>query len=584
MRRFLVGFLAVIGALAILLAAGVAVLILKVRVAPLPKRVVLKVDLRQGLAEGPGPSGIESLFVTPKPTLRDFLDAIERAENDRRVKGLVAIIGGNSLGLAESQQVRDAIAEFRSKGKFAIAFADSFGEFGPGTDSYYLATAFDRIWLQPMGSVGLVGVYSNVMFFKDTLALLGIRAEFAKRRQFKTAINSLTHSKMTPAHREEVTSLLRSSFAQIVRGIAKGRALSAQTVQQEIDRGPFLAREALAAKLVDHLGYRDDAIASARRRGGKGTKLVSLESYLKRAGRPHRKGAEIALIYGDGLIQRGGSSQSLFGQTVMSAAKVAHAFRLAERDKKVRAILFRIDSPGGSAVASETIWHAVEEARRHKKPVVVSMGDLAGSGGYYIAVAADKIVAEPATLTGSIGVFAGKLVLADFLKKIGITTDSAQIGTNAAMFSSASDFTPEEHARLETFLNSVYAGFKKRVAEGRHMTPSAVAAVAKGRVWTGEQAKKRGLVDALGGYRTAIRLAKKLAKITPKAPYKLVLFPPRKSLPEQIYDRLTGRSETGAHIRINPGAVAAIRPLWRELALRLANPGALTMPDFALSR
>jgi protease IV len=582
MRRFLVGFLAVIGVLALLVAAGIAFLLVRVHLASVPKSVVLTVDLRKGLGEGPGESGLARLFVTPKPTLRDFLDAIERGEGDPRVKGLLAILGNESLGLAQTQQVRDAITEFRSKGKFAIAFADSFGEFGAGTDAYYLAAAFDKIWLQPMGSVGLTGLYSDVMFFKGTLDLLGIEPEFARRSRFKTAINSLTQTKMTPAHREEVEAVLRSSFRQIVRGIAKDRGLSEEAVRQAIDRGPFLAREALAAKLVDHLGYRDEAMASARQRGGKETKTVSLKSYLERAGRPHRKGAQIALIYGTGLIERGSANPSLLGEEVMSSDKVAAAFRRAARDKKVRAILFRIDSPGGSAVASETIWHAVEEARRHGKPVVVSMGDLAGSGGYYIAVGADKIVAEPATLTGSIGVFAGKLVIADLLKKLGITTDSAQKGANAAMFSMDSDFSAPAHRRLEAFLDSVYGGFKERVAKGRHLTPAAVEEVAKGRVWTGEEAKKRGLVDAVGGYGTAIGLAKSLAKIPPGAPYRLVLFPPRKTLAEELYDRLTGRE--GGGDRINPAAFAAILPLWRQLASALTDPGALTMPDFALPR
>ncbi len=576
MRRFIVGFFAVIGVLVVVFAAGVLFLFLRSRTAALPGNIILTLDLRGGLSEGPGESSLTRLFVTPKPTLRDFLDGIERGEKDPRVKGLLAFLGDDSLGLAETEQVRDAIKEFRKKGKFAIAFADSFGEFSPGTGSYYLATAFNRIWLQPMGSIGLTGLDSDVMFFKGTLDLLGIEPDFDKRENFKTAINSFTRSKFTPQHREEVESLLHSTFRQIVRGIGKGRALSGEAVEEAIDKGPFLATEALKEKLVDRLGYREEAIESARARAGKGARTVSLKAYLRRAGRPHKKGARIALVYGVGLIERGDSGESLLGENAMPADKVARALRRAARDKKVRAILFRIDSPGGSVVGSETIWHAVEEARRHGKPVVVSMGDLAGSGGYYIAVAADRIVAEPATLTGSIGVFAGKLVIADLLKKLGVTTGSVKLGANAAMFSTTSNFSPQARARLEAFLDSVYKGFKERVAKGRHMTLAAVENVAKGRVWTGAEAKRRGLVDSLGGFGTAIRLAKSLAKIPPSAPYRLVVFPRRKPLFEELYDRLTGKSGGAG---INPKAFALLASFWRPLAFALDNPGVLTMPQ-----
>jgi protease-4 len=333
---------------------------------------------------------------------------------------------------------------------------------------------------------------------------------------------------------------------------------------------------------VDHLGYRGEVLASARKEAGPGAKTMALQTYLDRAGRPHRHGAVIALIYATGMIERGsGSTDPLLESEVTAADAVAAAFRAAARDKSVRAILFRIDSPGGSVIGSETIWHAIEEARRHGKPVVVSMGDLAGSGGYYIAVAADKIVAEPATLTGSIGVFAGKFVLANFLSKLGITTDSAQIGSNAAMFSAASDFSPQAHSRLEAFLDMVYAGFKARVAAGRHMTLDAVENVAKGRVWTGTEAKERGLVDALGGYQKAIGFAERLAKIPPSAPYRLVVFPRRKTLVEQLYDRLR-RSGTGD--RLDPASLAPFASVLRRIMIALHPPGVLTMPDFGFLR
>src|SRR5262249_42837273 len=298
----------------------------------------------------------------------------------------------------------------------------------------------------------------------------------------------------------------------VVRGIAAGRKLPEAEVREAIDRGPLLANEALQAKLVDRLGYRDEVLARAHERAGSGAEPTGLTTYLDRVGRPHSEGAKIALIYGSGLIQRGaGSASPLTGSKVMAANEVTRAFRAAVRDRGVRAILFRVDSPGGSVVASESIWREVGFARERGKPVVVWMGDVAGSGGYYVAAAADKIVAQPATLTGSIGVLAGKIVVADLFKKLGVSTDSAQIGANAAMFSNTSDFSEGAHGRLEAFLDETYKGFKDHVASGRQMTQEAVEEAAKGRVWSGEDAKARGLVDALGGYDVAMRLAKEAA-------------------------------------------------------------------------
>jgi protease-4 len=588
MRRIVIGAFAAIGLIAVLLAVagGIAFALLRPARAPLPARLLLTVDLTRGLAEGRGESPFQRAVFGARPTLRDVLDGIAAAARDPRVKGIVARVGGEALGFAEIQQVRDAIAEFRARGKFAIAYADSFGELGPGTRAYYLATAFDEIWLQPMGMVGLVGLDSEVPFFKGTLALLGIAPDFAKRKEFKTAINSLTHSRMTPPHREEVESLLRSVGGQVIDGIAKGRRLSPGQVRQDIDNGPFFATEALQARLVDRLGYRDEALADALRRAGPDARRVRLSTYLDRVGRPHSRGPKIALIFGTGLIQEQGSRDlALLGENVMSARAEGRAFRAAVRDPKVRSILFRIDSPGGSVVASESIWRDVVYARKHGKPVVVSMGDVAGSGGYYVATPANKIVAEPATLTASIGVFAGKLVLSGLYQKLGVTVDSAQLGRNAGMFSATEPFSAEGQRRLGTMLDLIYRGFKERVAKGRHMTLDQVEQIAKGRVWTGAQAKARGLVDALGGYRTALRLARKAAGIAPGAPVTLAVYPKRKSLIETLYARLKGAENSGAAAGAAAFARALPAPaLLRRLAVMLDNPGVLMMPPIGAPR
>ncbi len=588
MRRLVIGFLASIGVLAVLFVLGAAALVagLRPRATPLPDNIVLTADLTQGLADGPERGRLLQLLVGAKPNLRDLLDGIEAAGADPHVKGLLARVGNDELALARVQEIRDAVAAFRARGKFAVAFADSFGELGSGTRPYYLATAFDEIWLQPMGSVGLTGLYSEVTFFKGTLDLLGVAAEFDHRGEYKTAANILTETRMTPAHREEVEALLASLAGQIESGIAEGRKLMPAEVRQAVDRGPLLADEARQAKLVDRLGYRDEAVADARARAGSGAELVSLPSYLDRAERPHREGARIALIYGSGLITRGGgSSNPLSESEVMAANDMTRAFRAAVRDPRVRAILFRIDSPGGSVVASETIWREVVFARERGKPVVVSMGDVAGSGGYYVAAPADKIVAEPATLTGSIGVLAGKLVAADLLKKLGISTDSAQIGTNAAMFSATSGFTAQAQRRLDAFLDQTYQGFKERVATGRHMTPEEVEAVAKGRVWSGEEAKAHGLVDALGGYAVALRLAKETARIAPDAPVELTVFPREEGPAELIYNRLLGRKrEAGADMGSIGRALEAAQPVLQRLQTLLDDSSPLTMPPISAPR
>ena len=589
MRRFIVGFFAAIGFLTVLVAAAAILLVggLKPRVTPLPSNIVLTVDLTRDLPEGAGEEPLLRLVAGSKPTLRDFLDAVEAAGNDPRVKVLLARVGDDEMGLARVQEIRDAIAAFHSKGKLALAFADSFGEFGPGTRPYYLATAFDEIWLQPLGNVGLTGFYADTPFLKGTLDLLGVVPQFDHREEYKTAMNLLTETKMTSAHREEIDALLTSVAGQVVRGISQTRKLAEPEVRNLIDRGPLLADEAVQAKLVDRLGYRDEVMGHARVRAGSGAEVIGIADYLDRAGRPHRQGPTIALIYGTGLVVRGGEAGNpLTGSNAMAATELTRAFRAAVRDPAVRAILFRIDSPGGSAVASESIWREVVFARERGKPVIVSMGDVAGSGGYYVAAAADKIVAEPATLTGSIGVLAGKLVVSDLLKKIGVATDSAQVGANAAMYSVTSDFSGYAHSRLEAFLDETYKGFKDHVATGRHMSQDEVEAVAKGRIWSGEDAKTRGLVDGLGGYAVALRLAKEAANLPPEGPFTLTVFPREETLPELIYNRLSGKDREREDGTVSSGSLErslrAVQPLLQRLEAILDTPGVLTMPPLAL--
>jgi protease IV len=581
MRRIILGLFAGIGILTVLLIAGIGVAIW--RFAPqqqsLPETIVLNTDLNDGLADTPSSDALSDVVFGRKPVLHDFLDALERAGGDARVKGVYVSLGNDTLGLATCQQLRDAISAFRAKGKFAMAFATSFGEFGPGNRPYYLATAFDQIWLQPLGSVGLIGLQTDVPFFRGALDKLGIVPSFAHREEYKTAMNSLTETSMTAAQREETWDLLENSNQQIVDGIAAARKLPPSQVSTLVDAGPFLADEAKHAGLIDRIGYSDVTSSEARRRAGPGAKFVTTKRYLDIAGRPDASGAKIALIYADGLItESDGASGPLIGTTGVTARRLTRAFRQAAADKDVRAILFRIDSPGGSAVASETIWREVAEARAHGKPVIASMGNVAASGGYYIAAPADKIVAEPATITGSIGVLAGKLVIAGLLDKLGVTAQTVGHSGNAGMFSELSDFTPGQQQRLNAFLDAVYTGFKQRVAAGRHMSMDKIEAVAKGRVWTGEEAKQKGLVDELGGYETALRLVKEVAKIKPDEGINLVVFPREKTSFEKLYARLTNTDDEDSGATTTGRIISSVAELMASLTTEISDPGVLRLP------
>jgi protease-4 len=581
--RLVIGLFAAIGLVAALalIAGGVVAWKLAAREPGVASAMILTVDLNGGLVDGPSEDTASRLLFGSKTTLRDLVEALERAGEDPRVKGLYVRLGEDSLGVAKVQQVRDSVRAFRAKGKFAIAFAESFGELGPGTRPYYLATAFDEIWLQPLGDVGLTGLRAEVPFVRGALDRLGIEARFDHRSEYKSAMNTLTDTQMTGPQREETGALLNSVQGQIVAGIAEARQLTPQAVEALIDRGPFLADDAKNERIVDRIGYRDEAVARAHERAGSGAELTSLSRYLRGAGRPHNSGPTIALIYGTGLITRGGgSSTPLAGDDDATAAKLTRAFRDAFRDPAVRAIVLRIDSPGGSAVASETIWREVLRARERGKPVIASMGDTAASGGYYIAAPADKIVAEPATITGSIGVLAGKLVVAGLFRKIGISVDSEQRGANAGMFSATQDFSPAEWQRLESFLDETYRGFKQHVAAGRHLSADAVEAVAKGRVWSGEDAKAKGLVDELGGYDTAFRLAKEAAQIPADGPFKIVVYPHEKDTLDRLADRLLDKdsdSNSGGSATVER-VLGGLRAVAGQIDAWYGDSGLLRMP------
>ncbi len=555
-----------------------------------PAKTILEVNLEKELVESVPDDPVSKVLLRNLPSVRDVVDALDRGANDERVVGLVAHLGAAPQGMAQIQEIRDAVERFRAKKKFAIAFSETFGEFNNGSRAYYLATAFDEVWLQPSGDVNLTGVMFESMFRRGVYDKLGLRFRGGQRYEYKNAYNIHVEKKYTPAHREAMESILTSLYSQAVRGVATGRKMSEDEVRALIDRGPFLGQDALDAKLVDRLAYRDEVMDEAKKRAGEGAERLALAKYLERAGRPHDDGQTIALIYGVGAVERGKSSfNPLSGDMIMGSDSVAAAFRAAIDDEDVKAIVFRVDSPGGSYVASDTIWREVERARKAGKPVVVSMGDLAGSGGYFVAMSADKIVAQPGTITGSIGVLGGKFLTSGFWEKIGVSWDEVHAGANARMWTGTHDYSPVEWQRFEGFLDRVYADFTAKVATGRKLPKEEVLRIAKGRIYTGEDAKALGLVDELGGFHTALRLAKQAAGIPESEEVKLRTYPRPKRLVETLLAfGKRGDDEVSAESAATEAALRALesmRPVVREMRVLMGmDAEVLSMPPVGIER
>src|SRR6266581_2713345 len=492
--------------------------------------LILELDLTDGIAEGPVTDPLSAFMSRRKLRLPDVIEGLRRARQDDRVRALVVKVGGGRIGLARMQEIREAVATFRDSGKLTVAWSESFGEFTGGNAPYYLATAFDRIYLQPSGSVGLTGVAVEQLFLHDALAKAGVAFQSAKRYEYKSAADNLTERGFTGPTREAAERLAASIAEQIIAAIAERRGKTAEQARALLDQGPFLAEDALAAGLVDALAYRDEVYAEVRKEAGPDAILQFVARYQRshtltqRAKKlPNPRERFVAVIYATGPIRQGRSGRSPLGGSSIGSDTVAAALRSATSDERVRAVLLRVNSPGGSAVASDTIWREVVRTRAAGKPVVVSMGDVAASGGYYIAMAADAIVAQPGTLTGSIGVLGGKPVTASLLQRAGVSVDTVTEGRHADMFTTTRPFSDEEWARLNAWLDRIYADFTSKVADGRGLSIDQVHEVARGRVWTGADAAANGLVDHLGGLDTAVALARRKADLPDTAP--LRLFP-----------------------------------------------------------
>ena len=512
-----------------------------------PDGVILEFDVQSVPPETAGFDPLTFITGGGRPMLlRDAVAAIHRAADDDRVAGLIARVQISAAPAAPVQELREAIAAF-TRHKPSLAWAETY----PGTLSYYLASAFGEVWMQPSGTVGLVGFATNALFLRDALDKAGIEAQFVARGEYKSAANLFTQDHYTDAHREADSRLIESLHTQVWQAIAESRGIEASAVDELANRAPLLRDDAVTGHLVDRIGFRDEAYSRVAEMVG--VEGVSPETgdadsddsapprlYLSRYAQtrkggppvpmpslPGRKKPTIAVVSVAGPIVsgRGGPQLSPLGRSSAGGDTIAAALRQAGADDDVAAVVLRVDSPGGSVTGSETMWREVSRLRHKGKPVVASMGAVAASGGYYVSMGADTIVANPATITGSIGVVTGKLIARELKERLGVGSDSVRTNDNADAWSLNAPFTEQQQTMVEAEADLFYTDFVHRVAEARSMSVEAVDAVARGRVWTGADAHAHGLVDELGGLRTAVRRAKVLAGLDVDADVELVSLP-----------------------------------------------------------
>lgn len=583
MWRFIVRVFAVIGFLSVLAAAGIGVgvylLVSRPTAEPPPDRALLELDLRQPLADERASDPLMRLVRPVPPTLREAVTAVDLARDDDRVVGLVLAFGGDTMDLAAAQELGDAISRFRATGRLAFAYADSFGELSAANNAYVLASNVDEIWLRPDGMLGLTGIRLEMPFAGDALDDLGVLAELERRGEYKNFPEMLTRSSPTPSSREMMQSLASDLHDQMTTRIAAGRGLASADVARLIDEGPYVAEEALANDLVDRLGLRHAFDAHVADRLEPTGESLPVQRYLAAVDERAEPAADVALIYATGTIVQGnGGSRPLAPDGLMGADTIAQAIDDAVADDELAAIVLRINSGGGSAVASAIIGEAVSRARDQGKPLIVSMGMAAASGGYWIATHAREIVAEPATLTGSIGVFGGKLVVAELSDDLGITWSAVQRGRNADFWSIVEPYSLDGAQRLSAVLDDIYGRFVARVADGRDLSPDVVADIAGGRVWTGAQALEIGLVDRLGGLEEALVAVREALGLAADAPLRLVELPKPRSPFERVSELL------GTGLSVQHPASPALDRLAPVLAPLVAHPGEdlLRMPPLRI--
>lgn len=539
--KFILWLCAGLGLLLILVTVGGIISLRHLATAPahIPDHAALTLDLADGVSEQPVRLPFDFGHGIAMP---DLIRALDAAARDNRIDRLVLYLGRGKVNMAQVQEIRDAITAFKKSGKKVESFAESFGEGGNGTMHYYLASIADRIVLQPSGDLRLTGFHLETPFLKGAMDRLGITARMGQRKEFKGAVNTFTQTSMPDPQRQNMQQLADSWLQQLVADVARDRKLDPQAVRQAIDQAPLSAADGKKAGLVDVLAYRD-AVDHETDQAAEHDKAISVADYAKQLPAVAKDSPKIATIYGTGPVVLAQSDADPFrGAVTMGADTLREAFDSAIADH-VSAIILRVDSPGGSYTAADTIWRAVNRARGANIPVIVSMGSVAASGGYFVAAPANKIVAEPGTITGSIGVFGGKIIVDGLLKNLSVGVDGISAGAQADIDSAVHDFSPGEWQNLQHSLDVVYADFTGKVSSGRHLDPAKTEEIAQGQIWTGKDAKDRGLVDALGGWTVALALAKEEAGLKKEQEVALVAYPSNKQETSRFLSKLF-RSET----------------------------------------
>ncbi len=519
-------------------------------------------------------------------TVRTLVDSLQKAKRDPRIRSVLLLPSTLDLPFwGKLQELRDAITDFRQSGKSVVAFL----EYG-GDREYYLASAADRVFLLPTSPLDLTGVASYEVFLRGALDTFGAYPDFVHIGAYKTAVNQFTESGFTATHREMSESLNRDLYEQLVGHIAEARRKSTDEVRRLIDQGPFAPETAERAGLVDGLAYADqldERMAALHRFEGNVSRIEEAEyRQISPTSVGIRAQSRIAVLYAVGVIASGESAYDTVNGAVVGSDTIVEQIQDIRDDESIKAIVLRVDSPGGSSVASDVIWRELMVAREQNpsRPLIASMSDLAASGGYYISMAADVIVAQPATLTGSIGIFGGKVAIGGTLAKIGIATGTVQSGRNAAISSPFTPFTPAQRESIMAYMRVFYDGFVHKAAAARRRTPEQLEDVAQGRVWTGQQAMDRGLVDRLGGLETAIAVAKERAGIPEGEDVELVAYPPPRTIYQAIADQLGGTSTASRWSHLVGGSEARVVAALTAPALMFRRGEPLALMPFAFVR
>ena len=496
---------------------------------PISRDSYLELNIYGEIPERSYSDPFSRIFTSEPPSMEGLLDCINKAAIDPKIKGIVLRPLGSSIGWGKIEELRDALFQFQETGKPVYVYLEM-----AGNRDYYLSLTGDMIFGSPTGMLMINGLLGGSYFIKGTFDKIGVEADFIAHGKYKNAPDIFTRSDMSPAQREVINSILDDYFGRYVKSIGEERDLDQETVRKLINRGMYTISDAVEKGLADTVMYFNEFKDYLKKMNGRSPRFVSYGRYKKipmsKLGVKANK--TIAIIYCSGTIVSGvGDDMSDDGMIISDG--MANTIREVANDNNIKGIVLRVDSPGGSGIASDIIWQEVFEARK-KKPVIVSVSDMAASGGYYISVSADSIVCEPSSIIGSIGVFAGKFSLKDLYKKLGINKVEIPRGENSDIFSEHDKFSDEQRTLIKQGIDEFYQIFVDKVAEGRVMTDEEVDAIGQGRVWTGDQAVKNGLVDKIGGIKTAINMVKKMCGIPEGQAVYVRRLPRQKSLLDRL--------------------------------------------------